>query len=105
MKTISTLVAVLALSLSLTTAIFAEDWEAVCHEELKTADIPPEVTQEQLDTYCSCYAGAIDGDTALEEEARILIALPRDERAGQVSEALETQEKSCQEEALGGLSS
>ncbi|TNE39131.1 MAG: hypothetical protein EP347_05200 [Alphaproteobacteria bacterium] len=94
------IISAFCLAAFLSPASIAEDWEALCLEEVKDVDIPPEISQEQIENYCSCYGAAISGNADLEAEIRVLLDLPREDRGAQASEALIAEEVTCREEAL-----
>ncbi len=73
-------------------------YEQKCLDAVAESDnIPPEVTQEMIDAYCSCYGGVLDGDDSLAAEVEKLLELPEEERGANASAELIAAEKQCRE--------
>lgn len=100
MKNLIVAASVLALSVPFVLTAHAADVEAVCLERMaEETDLPPEVTQDHINSFCSCLSGAVSADADLLAEFNEKEASDVEE---EMSDAFNAEAKSCQEQALAG---
>ncbi|TNE39132.1 MAG: hypothetical protein EP347_05205 [Alphaproteobacteria bacterium] len=90
--------AAVAFALLVAGGALAADVEGLCLEEVAaSSDVPPEVTQDQINYFCSCLDTAVNGDADLKAEFEEKSASAEEEEMG---EAFKAAQHSCQQEAL-----
>ena len=100
MKPIKLTVAALFLIVPLSMTAFATDVEGLCLSKVaEEGDVPPEVTQDQINSFCSCLSDAVNADDALLAEFIEKLNSDVEEEMG---DTFKEAQESCQEQALGG---
>lgn len=88
----------ITVTLLVASGAFAADVEGFCLEQVAASDdVPPEVTQDQINYFCSCLDTAVNSDADLLAEFETKSASAEEEEMG---ESFKLAQQSCQESAL-----
>jgi hypothetical protein len=100
MKMIKFGVAALLMSVPLSVTAYASDVEGVCLSKMaEETDLPPEVTQDHINSFCSCLSDAVNADDSLLTEFTEKVNSDVEEEMG---DGFREVQNSCKEQAMAG---